>query len=85
MKSLVMLLSSSAALLVFQNTMGPDTFLPIASAGVIAVQVLLLWRVRHLEKEDLYHRRVQHWEANVLQLIAWKLDLDIPPRPERRE
>lgn len=61
-----------------------DNATSLAGAGILAVQVLLLWRVRRVELEQEYQARVSHWENNVLQLICFNLKVEIPDRPERR-
>lgn len=56
---------------------------PIAGTAIVATQVLLLWRVRTLEKESGYQRRLSHWRNDAIQAIALKLSINLLPRPER--
>lgn len=58
---------------------------PFVGSGIIATQILLLWRVRSIEREQGYQGRVSHWENNVLQQIAFKMDLKLPLHPERTD
>lgn len=62
----------------------PDVVAPVAGLGIITVQVLLLHRVARVEREQEYQARVAHWENNVLQLICFRLKINIPERPTRR-
>lgn len=55
----------------------------LGMTGIVAAQVLLLWRVRAVEREQHYQARLHHWLANVMTVIANKLDVELKPKPER--
>lgn len=67
------------------QAMVTDNATSIAQTGIIAAQVLLLWRLRRVEKEQSHQSRVSHWENDVLQQIAFHMRIKILPRPERKE
>lgn len=65
----------------FLQTVGGAT--DYGQVGIVAIQVLLLWRVRVVEKEQRYQAVVGHWVNGVLQQIAWNMKVKLEKRPER--
>lgn len=54
----------------------------LLGTGILGVQLLLLWRMRAVEREQHYYGLLLHWVRNAL--VAWayenKIDLSDPPQ-----